>query len=119
MTVTYRIKPAGYIVTDNEAIWGTGVAASEAWADMLREMSMAGTYVVDDDYAEGGDDDGIWNCPSRISASQFTIRPASAALIEMARDAGGDCGWRVVGGVCVTRDEGDAMSELMAGDDDA
>jgi hypothetical protein len=100
--MTTTIQAAGYIVTDNEAICGVGQTADAAWADMLREMSAAGTDVLDDEdeISERMADTGAWT-----RASNFTVRPASAALLAQVKAAGGSIGWAYLGGVCITRAE--------------
>lgn len=92
------IQPNGYIVTDNEAIWGTGATADDAWGNMVSEMVAAWIEVVD----HASDDmDG------KTLASNFRIKPATAALIEDVQDNGGDILWQEIGGVCCTLVEHD------------
>ncbi len=96
------IQAAGYIVTNNEAIWGTGKTADEAWADFLRGMSEARVTVLlpsEDMPEEGG---------SYTRADDYQIKPATTALLAEIEGKGGNIGWRMRGGVACTRDEAEA-----------
>jgi hypothetical protein len=96
------IKSAGYIVSDNEAIWGIGETEDLAWENMVQEMRKAGITVVDefseDELARGDE----------TLASHFTIRSASAELIAEVEKHGGDIAWHIVTSVAVTQSEYDA-----------
>ena len=97
--MTNTIAPAGFIVADNEAIWGFGPTEGAAWDNMEPEMRMAGITILDDeaDYPEDGG--------SYIRASHFKIFPASAALIARVDSLGGGISWDTVGGVCCASGE--------------
>ena len=96
------IAPAGFIVVDNEAIWGAGSTEGAAWDNMESEMRMAGITILDDeaDYPENGG--------SYTRASNFKIRPASAALIAWVDTFDGDTSWDTVNGVCCAPGEAEA-----------
>jgi hypothetical protein len=44
--MTNKILSAGFIVTDNDAIWGVGTTETAAWSDFLENMANAGIAVV-------------------------------------------------------------------------
>jgi hypothetical protein len=92
---------AGYVVANNEAIWGTGDTADAAWADALANMER-GTVVV----AEGEDppEDG---CPW-IRARDYRIMPATTGLLVAVEGVGGDLCWDVVRGVACLPYEAEA-----------
>lgn len=102
-TVTLStIIPAGYFVTDNELIHGTGETADLAWADMLDTMHQAQIRVVTEPTEAQLDDGGEW-----VRESAFTIKPATAALIQAVKDFGGQIGWAMRNGVACTQAEHD------------
>jgi hypothetical protein len=90
------ITQAGYIVTDDTAIWGTGATSEAAWDDMVENMRRAGTEVI---YEPACDMDG------KTLASGFNIEPATAALIAQVEVRGGAIGWGHNGGIACTSDE--------------
>ena len=94
------IQTAGYVVTNNEAIWGVGATADAAWSDFENQMEMANVSIVGDAV---DDMDGSWT-----RESDYTIRPATAALLAEVDAKGGNIGWSTRGGVACTRDEADA-----------
>lgn len=95
------IAPAGFIVTDNEAIWSTGATADEAWANMVENMRQAGITVVD----ELAEDETGDIAPDQTLASGFVIRSATAQLIADVDSMGGAIGWHMARGVACTRTE--------------
>jgi hypothetical protein len=93
-----RLAPAGYIVANNEAIWGTGDTADAAWADMLANLEPGTVFVAEDE--EVPEDGRNWTC-----AIDYRIAPATAGLLAKAEDAGGAIAWDYVHGVACLPDE--------------
>ena len=93
------IEHAGYIVHNNEAIWGYGRTADAAWDSFLAEMAADGVKILGDD-DDSGDEHGLWT-----RERDYSIRSASAALLAQAASQGGAIGWCDVGGVACTRAE--------------
>ncbi len=104
MNTAAMIRSAGYIVTDNEAIWGYGETADAAWARMLSEMKMAGIRVLEDGEEADHESETV------TKAENFTIRPASEALLAEVECCGGAIAWRSIAGVACTRAEEDEAS---------
>ena len=100
MTDNSTMTAAGYVVVDNEAIWGLGETADAAWADMVDGMSRAGVSVVDEFET---DDRGDY--PDQTLASNFKIVPATAALLALVEAHGGAIAWRQCDGVACTKAE--------------
>ena len=92
------IAEAGYIVTDtqNYGIYSVGSTKDDAWDRFLDEMARNNTTVLNEHR------DDMDNC---ILASDYTIRPATAALLSEVDENGGDIGWNEVNGICCTCDE--------------
>lgn len=97
-----NVQHAGYVVTGNDAVWGTGHSADAAWDDFLREMESCDVVLLSDD------DDSYEQLGSWARERDFTIRSASAALLAKVAGDGGNCGWRVRGGIACTIAEDDA-----------
>lgn len=97
-----NIQTAGYIVTSNEAIWGYGPTADAAWASFEHGLQQAGIRIVDDPTDADIDNGGDWT-----RQSDYTIRPASAALLAAVDDLGKAISWGSRNGVCCTRGEAD------------
>lgn len=97
--MTTTLTCAGYIVCDNEAIWGYGETEDKAWADMVDGMHKASIDVVDEYSDPDGDRAG------ETLASLFKIVPASAALIADVERRGGSIAWRTRDGIACTKDE--------------
>jgi hypothetical protein len=77
------IEHAGYIVHDNEAIWGVGKTKDEALADFDMEAAAS------------------------VIERNVTIQPATAALLSLVEAKGGGIAWGTHGGVACTLDEED------------
>jgi hypothetical protein len=94
-------ETTAYIVHNNDTIWGYGPTAAAAWQDFLRTMDKANVCVVvtTPDDADAGD----WT-----AETDYTIRPASLALVALVETTGGNVRWDIVDGVAVTRDEAEA-----------
>ncbi len=101
MATTTEVQAAGYIVADNETIWGYGETADAAWSHMLEEMRMNGIQVLDDG------EEAEHELAATADADDFRIWPASAALLADVERRGGDIAWRRVGGVACTVAEED------------
>ena len=99
--MTNTIEPAGYIVHDTGAylIHGYGPTEDEAWADMLNTLQAAHIELLDDDDANASEL-GNW-----ITRSDLNAIPATAALLQLVEDHGGNCNWERVDGVACTDDE--------------
>jgi hypothetical protein len=97
--MTTKITAAGYIVSNNQAIWGAGKTTEDAWLDFKRGMSLA--YVNLDD-----DQD-----PNSTKTDAFELHPATAALLQAVEECGGAIAWGVVDGVCCTVAEEDAHQD--------
>jgi hypothetical protein len=94
---------AGYIVHDTEGlIHGRGVTPALAWADMLNTMRHAMIEVVADD------DDSEPPPDSWVLASDMVTTPATAALLQLVEDHGGNCTWGKIGLVACTVAEEEA-----------
>lgn len=110
------IKPAGYIVTDNEVIWSKGDTAEAAWDALLSFMAIACIQVIDDrEYrsTEQQEEDEIAVAEGGWTMlSNFHIQSASAALLADVESRGGDIAWSSVDGVCCTRDEEDEAGDI-------
>ena len=91
------IENAGYIVSDNEAIWGYGATATAAWDDFLNTMKMAGVEVVDEPSDAQLDNGGDWT-----REAHYKTNSASAALLADVAARGGAIAWRSRNGVCCT-----------------
>jgi hypothetical protein len=109
MNTTTKIECAGYIVSNNDVIWGTGATAQTAWDDFLDGMKQASVKVIDDvDENDDATNDMIENGHEYTRASDHKIEPATAALLAEVEARGGAISWAKIGGVCCTRDEEDA-----------
>lgn len=96
-----HITAAGFVVCNNEAIWGVGATSDKAWADFVGNLE-AGTVIV----AEGEDapeDDSRW-----VRERDYRIRAATAALMQQVAERGGNIAWEVARGVCCTIEEFEA-----------
>lgn len=97
------ITATGYIAYDNESlIHGYGTTADAADADMRRTMAAANIRLLADD--DSSTEQGSWTRESGL-----TIAPATAALLELVEEHGGNCAWWSVGGVGCTVDEANAL----------
>jgi hypothetical protein len=89
------LKIDGYIVADDDAIYGIGAHAAEAWSDFVDYMRSAGLQIV-----EGNETDELY--PNQIRATGFRTYPATDALIAAVKRDGGAIAWCVRGGVACT-----------------
>jgi hypothetical protein len=83
------LKIDGYIVADDDAIYGIGAHAAEAWFDFMDYMRMAGLQIVEDDDLY----------PNQIRATRFRTYPATDALIAAVERDGGAIEWCVRDGI--------------------
>lgn len=92
-----QLKSDGYIVQDYEgyAIYGIGSTEDEAWADTVDNV---GTFF--DDY-------GNTITAQEARDTQFTIYPATAALLDQVDAEGGAITWGNVDGIACTGKEED------------
>ena len=82
------IEAAGYIITNETAIWGFGDTKEAAWANFLDELSAAGVQIVEREFDD---------MPSEIRTEaqldmEFSIEPATADLIATVQSRGGAIG---------------------------
>ena len=94
------LTPAGYIVADGLAIYGTGATRDKAISDAREWMS---------------DDDGdpVANISEGVSQAlgRTYVAPATSALIDQVQNGGGDTAWDHWNGVCCTTDERDEAQD--------
>ncbi len=96
------ITAAGFVVTNNEAIWGVGQTANAAWSDFEQQMQSAGVSIL-------GELDGVADqLGSWARERDFTIHAASAGLLADVATRGGAITWRNASGVACTVDEYDS-----------
>jgi hypothetical protein len=96
------LTTAGFIVSDDTAIWGTGATRDAAWADMLDNMSKVNIRVLTDGEEKAHEFESV------TKAAGFQVKPATAALIAEVENNGGQFAWGEIGGIACTRDEEDA-----------
>jgi hypothetical protein len=96
-----HIKSAGFVVCNNEAIWSVGATSEQAWNSFVELMAENHTVIVEDG-EEHPDGPEAW-----VEASDYKIRPATAALIEQVKERGGNVAWDVARGVLCTVEEFD------------
>lgn len=80
-----------YIIHDEDqnVIWAVGNTVTEAWADFSKEMAGNGIEVLDEE--PDGPEGPNWTLRSR-----YTCRPATEALAEAVRQAGGRLVWGIM-----------------------
>jgi len=93
------ITAAGYITASDPLIYGYGTTADASLADALACLANAQIEIVEDD-ADTTDHQG-----HTLRRSDLHTHPATAALLALVEDRGGDCSWHVAGGVARTWDE--------------
>ena len=102
-----KIEAAGYIVHDNEVIWGDGATADAAWKNFRAAMKKAGVVIL----AAGQDSGEHFESWTRLGAwtreSDHTIRPATAGLLADFKARGGAISWGTRDGVACTIQEAD------------
>jgi hypothetical protein len=94
-----KIKAVGYLLADNDAIWGVGATEDAAWDDLRAGKKAAGVP-----HESEVDTDDTY-CPKYWTEDQFTAMPATAALLTKVEARGGLIAWTVVGNVACTEDE--------------
>ena len=93
------IQNAGYVIANNEAIWGYGPTASDAWDSFRAEMAMGGVTILGSD-DDSSDQDGSWT-----RESDYRCLPASVGLMAAVEGDGGNMSWDTANGVACTHDE--------------
>lgn len=93
------IRAAGFVVVDDAAIWGAGLTEEKAWAEVREGMRLAripheSEVDTEDTY-----------CPRYWSEDRFEVHEATAALLKLVDECGGDIAWGQVGDVCCTVQE--------------
>ena len=105
--MTFSINAAGYIVHDNEVIWGTGATADAAWEDFRTNMRAAGVVIL----AAGQDSGEYFESWTRLGSwtleSDHTISQATASLLADVEARGGAISWETIAGVACTVQEAD------------
>ena len=94
-----KLEPAGFIIADAAAIFGTGPTVETAWADLKNGMQTAHVPHQSDVDTEDSD------CPKHWAEDQFEVLPATAALLADVEQRGGGITWSVVDGVACTEAE--------------
>lgn len=94
-----KLEPAGFIIADAAAIFGTGPTVEMAWADLKNGMQTAHVPHQSDVDTEDT------HCPKYWSEDQFEVLPATAALLADVEQRGGGITWSVVDGVACTEAE--------------
>ena len=92
----------GYIVHDTDGlIHGYGATAAEAWLDMKNTMRHANIRLLGE-WDDSGEERGNW-----VYESELVVAPATAALLQLVEDHGGNCSWGRIGrfGIACTVDE--------------
>lgn len=108
--MTNTLAPAGYVITDERAIWGIGLSHLEAWADLEDTMRIAQVRLVSDAEAKAlAAHPGVANGWKRRSS--FSVTPATAGLLAEVQQQGGCRTWGIINGVFCTRDEQDCTSD--------
>ena len=90
---------AGYIVHNDNAIWGVGATADAAWEDFRAGMREAGVVILTTDQ-DADEQLGSWT-----REGDYTIRPATAALLAEVAARGGAIAWGEIGRVACTIEE--------------
>jgi hypothetical protein len=107
-----RLESAGYVVVDDQAVWGSGPTAQAAWESFLSGMSDAGIKVrgeIDDADGAALERDQYGDVlPDQTPANRYKIHAATRALLDRVAEQGGDIAWRVRGVVACLPDEYDA-----------
>jgi hypothetical protein len=101
--MTSTIETAGYIIANEQAIWGVGETPAAAWADFDRGMA-ANNIAVVDEAPEANETS--WD-PKPAVRREFYCEPATAGLLAEVKDAGGNRAWGYVGKVACTVAEED------------
>jgi hypothetical protein len=101
--MTNTIIPAGFIIANDAAVWGIGTTEDAAWTDLRNGMKLAriphdSEVDMEDTYR-----------PRSWSEDQFTVLPATAALIARIAERGGMIDYATVGGIGCTTDEENAL----------
>jgi hypothetical protein len=99
-----HITAAGFVVCNNEAIWGVGETSDKAWSNFVTEMASSPGIVILGETEEIPAEPCNW-----VRESDYKIRPASEALIDLVEREGGDVAWAVARGVLCTVEEFEAQ----------
>lgn len=93
---------AGYIVHNDEAIYGFGDTIDTAWDNFVATMEAASTKIVeaDDEEFDPKNHPGNWT-----RETDYKIRAASSKLMAKVKAEGGAVAWQVVSGVASTMEE--------------
>jgi len=94
-----ELTPAGFIIADEDAIFGVGPTQEAAWADLKAYMKSAHMLHL----SEVNTEDTF--CPKYWHEDQFTVLPATAALLADVEKHGGGIGFAMVQGIACTEDE--------------
>lgn len=89
-----RISSTGYIVHNNEAIFGIGTTADEAWDEMV----IGSGLTIVDEMPENPDDWSGLTTAEHLD-DVFKIRAASARLLAEVQATGGKTLWCIIDGV--------------------
>ena len=92
---------AGYVVCSNEGIHGIGATADDAWSDFEGGLWEVAIVTQGDDTPE--------DC-NRVRKSDYKICPATAALLDLLEERGGDVAWVIVRGIACTVGEAERLT---------
>ena len=90
-----KIESAGYIVHDNDAIWGYGATEDAAWSSFQAEMQNGGVEVVDEP-TEAQLDDGDWTRKSGYQVRERGQRGVAGGGRQGRQHGVADAQWRRV-----------------------
>jgi hypothetical protein len=103
-----HLTAAGFIVHDNEAIYAIGATSDEAWSAFVREMAESPGIVILGENEDTSDLPDIPDEPCNwMRESDFHIRAATAALLAMVEERGGNIAWDARRGIACTVEEGE------------
>ena len=96
------IQAVGFVISNNEAIWGYGPTADPAWNSFRAEVTMGGVTILGDG-DDSGDQYGSWT-----REAGHRCLSASADLLTAVETRGGNLSWATANGVACTREEFEA-----------
>lgn len=97
-----KLEASGFIIADESAIFGVGLTQEAAWADLKRGMTLA--HIPHQSEVDTYDT----YCPKYWHEDNFTVLPATAALLADVEAHGGSIGFALVQGIACTGDEEEA-----------
>jgi hypothetical protein len=111
------VRVFGFIVTwadwnggdSDKTIWGVGLSPNQAWADWEVSIKLDGIVIEPEPVSAG-----LRHFPSdkKVRQSDFTLVPATAALLADVEGLGGDAPWETIEGVACSPDQKVAFDEI-------